>query len=165
MQFLKKYPATIILTLLSIFLLVISLEGYIDFIRTLLYFKEYESDEFFLAIIFILSGLILDYNTAQLKYHTEIQKQKLYTIQATVQNARHIVNDFLHNIQLIDVEASNHLSDESRLLLNEIITDASKRMNGLDELTAEEVDRDKKENILPVILKKKRTSIKWPFLY
>jgi phosphoglycerol transferase MdoB-like AlkP superfamily enzyme len=138
-MFLKKYPASIILTILSIFLLTISFLGYIDFVRSLLFFEKYELDEFILAVLLISLGIIIDFNTINLRHKVEIQKQKLAAIFDTVRNAKYIVNNFLHNIQMFEMEASKHLSDESKLLFRAMIEDTVEKINGLEELSPEEL--------------------------
>ena len=134
---LNKYPATVILTGISIFLLIISFWGHVDFISSLMFFEKYELDEIVLVVLLIALGVIFDFNTLQLKQKAEIQKQKLEAINDTVRKAKNIVNNFLHNIQMFEMEASEHLSDESKLLFRVMIEDTVEKINGLETLAEE----------------------------
>lgn len=110
-----------------------------DYLVALLeYLEHLEIDEFLIAGVSILVGLVLD---LMLMRHEkdrtiELQAQRLEVLRATMRTVQDIVNNFLNNLMLFRLEAEEKhaLSESSLKLMDSLITETGAKLNALGEL-------------------------------
>jgi len=125
--------------------LAVVLYGFIfqkDLFDHLLVFLEYlehlEIDEFLIAGVLLLVGLVLDLTRIRRERDRtiELQDQRLRVLRATMRTVQDIVNNFLNNLLLFRLEAeeSKALSDSSLELLDSLITETGDKLKTLGDV-------------------------------
>ena len=68
------------------------------------------------------------------RHNAEVEGQRLKIFRATMTTVQDIVNNFLSNMQLIRLEAEDHLSEETLALFDQLIQDAATELKLLGDL-------------------------------
>lgn len=120
-------------------------EDVFDYLLAVLtYLEHLEIDEFLIAGVLLLVGLVLDLSGIRREKERtiELQDQRLKVMRATVRTVQDIVNNFLNNLLLFRLEAeeSRALSEDSLQQMDSLILETGDKLKALGELdTAREI--------------------------
>ncbi len=140
MSILKEMRVTIIGALLAVAIVLMASLTDIDIVklnlRLLDGIEKYEVDDVVSGFMLILVGLIVDrFLSARRKRHqAEVEAQKLKTLKATMRTVQDIVNNFLNNLMLFEIEAAAVMPDGSLEPLQELIQQTSQKLTALGDL-------------------------------
>ena len=84
----------------------------------------------------VFTGIVIDHRRAQrrLELDVQIQANRLRVLKATMRTVQDIVNNFLNNMQLIELEAGDALSQQTVTLLETITHETSGKLKALGNL-------------------------------
>lgn len=135
----KKYKLTLIglflATIISSITLTFKLDLFELVIETLISLEEYEIDEFIIPVILLLVFSFFDQIRIQRLQKIEYEKVKIY--RAMLESTRHILNNFLNQVQLFKITAENtpNFDPEVLSLYDVVIKDASIQIEALGSIT------------------------------
>jgi len=97
--------------------------------------EDYEIDEIFIALIIFLLFLATDLILHQKDRKVEAEKVKVYKAMAS--STHHILNNFLHQMQLFKMTADNTPGFDPRILqlYNTIINEATQQIEALSSIS------------------------------
>ena len=138
MNILKEMRVTIIGALLAVAIVMMASLTDIDVVkldlRLLDGIEKHEVDDVVSGFMLILVGLIIDrFLSARRKHHeAEVEAQKLKTLKATMRTVQDIVNNFLNNLMLFEMEATVVMPDGSLDPLQELIQQTSQKLTAFE---------------------------------
>ena len=91
-----------------------------------------------LAACVVIAGIALDWSRARQRkrLQSEIEEAKLRTLRATMRTVQHLVNTFLNDLILLEVEAANTLPQEMLDRLDDRVQDIAKQLKALGDVTS-----------------------------
>ncbi len=139
-----KFSITVtgVLTAVIFFLVttIFDLDLFEEFTIILAKLDKYEIDELIIPILIILVSMLFDYKSRAEKTRTENEKMKIY--KAMVFSVQHILNNFLHQMQLFKITAEDtpDFPENVLNLFDSTIEEASGQINALS--TISQIDED-----------------------
>jgi hypothetical protein len=100
------------------------------------FFSPHEVDDDIAAIVLFVIGLTVDLRRVNKQYMSEmhIQAQRLAVLKATMRTVQDLVNNFLNNMQLVQLEAGDALSPETLSLLENATRETFEKLKALGDL-------------------------------
>jgi hypothetical protein len=98
--------------------------------------EKSEIDDDIAAITLVIIGLSVDHWRDKKQYRLELQIQvdRVAVLKATMRTVQDLVNNFLNNMQLVQLEAGDALSQETLELLEKITFETSSKLKALGDL-------------------------------
>jgi hypothetical protein len=135
----QRYRATIWCSVVSTVILVLAFFN-LDVLQLGTRFAEFlqphEIDDDVAAMSLIFVGLCIDNrrDKRQYKLQLQIQADRVAVLKATMRTVQDLVNNFLNNMQLVQQEAGEALSQETLELLERITFETSAKLKSLGDL-------------------------------
>jgi hypothetical protein len=138
-HFLQRYRATILGVVSGAVILILAFCN-LDVIRLGSWFVDvlqpHRFDDVIAAIVLVIVGASVDHRRHKRRYRLELQVQadRVAVLKATMRTVQDLVNNFLNNMQLVQVEAGDALSQETLELLERITFETSSKLKALGDL-------------------------------
>ncbi len=139
-----KFSITVTGVLIAVIFFLVTtifdLDFFEEFTIILSKLDKYEIDELIIPILIILVSMLFDYKSRAEKTRTENEKMKIY--KAMVSSTQHILNNFLHQMQLFKITAEDtpDFPENVLNLFDSTIEEASGQINALS--TISQIDED-----------------------
>jgi hypothetical protein len=134
----KEMRVTIVAAVLATALIVAVCLTDIDFVQLNLKLldgiEKHEMDDVLSAIALIFAGLAIDLWQRRKRHQAEIDAQKLRTLKATMRTVQDIVNNFLDNLLLFEMEAQAVMPPGSLDALEELAQQTYQKLKALGDL-------------------------------
>jgi hypothetical protein len=144
MKMLKDLRVTLIAAALAATMILSAAWGNIDLVKLNLRFLEgierHEADDLVSGFLLILAAIIIDRVLChrRKRREAEVQAEKLRTLKATMRTVQDIVNNFLNNLMVFELEAAATMPSESVDQLERLIHETSAKLKSLGNLTSVE---------------------------
>jgi hypothetical protein len=141
-EMLKELRATIAAATVAVAMIVTAALTNFDLVNLNLRFLEglakHDKDDVLTGLMLIFAGLAVDrvLSYRKRRHQAQIEAQKLRTLQATMRTVQDIVNNFLNNMQLVELEAGDALSPETVELLETIKRETADKLKALGDLAS-----------------------------
>jgi hypothetical protein len=142
MKILKDLRVTLIAVALAVAMILSAALGNIDLVKLNLRFldgiEKHEADDLISGFLLILAGIIVDRVLAhhRKRREAEVEAEKLRTLKATMRTVQDIVNNFLNNLMVFELEAAATMPEESLDQLERVIQETSGKLKALGDLTS-----------------------------
>ena len=95
---------------------------------------RHEVDDLFVGLLLIFLGLIIDLVARRKRHKAELDAQKLRTLKATMRTVHDIVNTFLNNLMVFELEAAAVMKPGALDPLEKMIHDTTRKLKALGDL-------------------------------
>jgi hypothetical protein len=135
----QRYRATICCSVAGIIILVLAFFN-LDIVQLGSWFANFLEphaiDDDVTAIALVFVGLCIDKrrDTRQYKLQLQFETDRVAVLKATMRTVQDLVNNFLNNMQLVQLEAGDALSQETLELLERITFETSSKLKSLGDL-------------------------------
>jgi hypothetical protein len=137
-KILREMKLTAVAALLAIALVLTAALGNIDLVtvnlKLLNGIEKNEMDDILCGLALIFVGLAIDLALRRKRHQTEIEAQKLRTLKATMRTVQDIVNNFLNNLTLFEMEAAAVMPKGSLDELEELTRQTFEKLRALGDL-------------------------------
>jgi len=143
---LRRYPTFIVGLFVVIFFTITNYSYHIDLFRlAIMYLNQkqfFHTEEVAFSVVLLIVALLIDQfrNVRRTRRKRRLEQERLNTARATMATMNDLVNNFLNNILLVqmEIEKKEPLSDETIKMLNDMtskLTADMKRINDIDVVT------------------------------
>ena len=138
MKQLRLFPATVLTGALAAFVIGAAVVGDVDIIpmsvKAIERIAPGELDEIALALLLVGVGLTIDLASRRARHRAEIEVRRQRVFRATITTVHDIVNNFLHQLELVRATADDQLSNETSALLDDLIRGAAAKLKALGDI-------------------------------
>jgi len=142
-HFFRRYPTSIVGFSVVIFFIITDFTYHIDIFRAIInYLNEKQflhTEKIIFSVVLIIITLLIDQfrNVRRTRRKRRLEQERLNTARATMATMNDLVNNFLNNILLVqmEIEKKEPLSDETITMFNNMTSKLSldmKRINDID---------------------------------
>ena len=141
---LKDLRVTLIAAALSVAMILTAAFADVDLIKLNLRFldgiEKHEVDDLISGLLLIVAAIIVDRTLSHRRKHreAEVEAEKLRTLKATMRTVQDIVNKFLNNLMVFELEAAATMPRGSLDQLERLIQETSGKLKSLGDLTSVE---------------------------
>ena len=136
-----RFPFTTAALLLAVIVITASLTTNINFIEVpfgiLDRIEQHEIDDIVTAVLLVLVAVVADRVTAarRRQRELELEDERIRVVQVTMRTVQDIVNNCLNQLQLVRMEAEDHVSPETLALFDQSIQDTAAQLRALGDIT------------------------------
>src|ERR1044071_4854912 len=139
---LRDIRGTMVGAIFALGLILVTVVGQVDLIRLNLQLLDrihkHHWDDILTAAAIVCGGLVFDIFDRRRRHRAEIEAQKLKTLQATMRTVHDIVNNFLNNLLLFEMDLRDSVPSDRLDGLDDLIQETSLKLKALGEVVTVE---------------------------